>query len=171
MKLLLKYAWTGAVVFGFVLAGAGLFMVNEGRAAYSEVRDTLAAERIVTAEDAEIPLAPVTGPAEAKAQAEVIRKHVLATTGGKTYAELERTDPNRAVYLNSVTLRTALMQSYMAFKIADLVQGVGVLVALLGLSHVVLGLYLGVVLPRLREREAGGSKAPRTRLVAQPAKR
>lgn len=171
MKLVLKYAWVGAIVFGFVLAGAGLFMVNEGRAAYSEVRDTLAAERIVTAEDAAVPLAPVTGPAEAKAQAEIIREHVLRTTGGKTYAELDRSDPNRTLYLNSVTLRTALMQSYMAFKIADLVQGVGVLVALLGLSHVVLGLYLGVILPRLRESQAEAGGGARGRLVAQPAKR
>jgi hypothetical protein len=145
MDFIRNRAWIGAVVFGVVLIGAGLFMVREARAAHDEVTDTLAAERIVSAEDADIPLAAVTGPAEAKAQAEAIRTHMLKTTNGKTYAEMDRTDPNRAQYLNSVTLRTALMESYMAFKIAELVQGVGLIVAALGASQVVLGAYLGLI--------------------------
>ena len=58
---------------------------------------------------------------------------------------MDRDDPARATYLNSVTLRTALMESYMAFKTADLVMGVGVIVALLGLSHVALGGFLGLM--------------------------
>jgi hypothetical protein len=134
-------------------------MVGEARQAQDEVRDTLAAERIVTAEDAEIPLAPVTGPDEAKAQADIIFQHALRITGGKTYAELARDDPNRATYLNSVTLRTALMQAYLAFKVSDLVLGVGIIVALLGLSHVVLGLYLGLVtVPAARRAAAAGGQ-------------
>ena len=145
MKLITKYAWVGAVAFGVVLFGAGVFMVSESRAAYRDVRDSLAAERIITSEDADIPLAPVTGPAQARAQADAIQAHALRITEGKTYAELERDDPRRATYLQAVTLRTALMESYLAFKVADLVQGVGVIVALLGLSHVVLGLYLGLI--------------------------
>ena len=145
VKEIRKWAWLGAIVFGIALVGAGLFMVSEARAAHDEVKDTLSSERIVTAEDAGVPLAPVTGPEEAKAQAEVIRKHTLELTGGKTYAELDRTDPNRATYLNSVTLRTALMESYLAFKVADLVMGVGIIVALVGLSHVALGIYLAVI--------------------------
>jgi hypothetical protein len=38
------------------------------------------------------------------------------------------------------------MESYLAFKIADLVLGVGLIVALLGGSQIVLGLYLGFIL-------------------------
>jgi len=76
----------------------------------------------------------------------------LKTTEGKTYAEMDRNDPNRAQYLNSVTLRTALMESYLAFKIAQLVQGVGLIVTLLGGSQVVLGAYLGLVARAGRER-------------------
>src|SRR5438552_13660607 len=88
LNIIGRWAWVGAVVFGLVLAGAGLFMVREGRNAHNEVRDTLSSERIVTPEDAGIPTAPVTGPEEAKAQADVIREHILTITGGKTYAEL-----------------------------------------------------------------------------------
>ena len=129
MQVVLKWGWAGAVVFGLVLAVAGGYMVREARQAHDEVRDTLSSERIITAEDADIPLAAVTGPEEAKAQADAVRAHTLKITGGKTYAELARDDPNRATYLNSITLRTALMESYLAFKIADLVAGVGIIVS------------------------------------------
>jgi hypothetical protein len=161
MEFIKQRAWIGAIVFGVVLIGAGLYMVSEGRTANDDVKDTLAAERIVSAEDAGIPLAPVTGPAEAKAQADAIRTHMLKTTNGKTYAELDRNDPNRAQYLNSVTLRTALMESYMAFKIAQLVQGIGLIIALLGASQVVLGAYLGLV-SRPSAQQAAAATATRT---------
>ena len=154
MKFITRWAWIGAIGFGIVLVVSGLFMVREARLAYRDVRDALAAERIVTAEDAEIPLAPVNGPAEAKAQADAIQMHVLKTTEGKTYAELPRDDPRRATYLQAVTLRTALMESYLAFKVSDLVMGMGVIVAMLGLSHVVLGAYLGLVTAPAKRREA-----------------
>jgi hypothetical protein len=148
MKLLLKWAWLGAIGFGLILVASGAFMVLEGRAAHDDVRDALAGEKIITAEDAEIPLAEVDSASEAKAQADVIRKHALEISGGKTYAEMDRTDPNRATYLNSVTLRTALMESYLAFKVGDLVVGMGIIVVLLGLSHVALGAFLGLVVLR-----------------------
>ena len=145
MTSVIRWAWLGAVAFGVILVGAGIFMIAEGRSAHDEVRDTLADERIITAEDAEIPLAEVDSAEEAQAQADIIREHALAASGGKTYAELDREDPARAVYLNSVTLRTALMESYLAFKVSDLVAGMGVIVVLLGLSHVALGIFLGLV--------------------------
>lgn len=151
MKLMAKWGWIGLVGFGAVLFVSGLFMVTQGMAARDEVRDALVDERIITSEKADIPLAPVTGAAEAKAQADIIKKDVLEMTGGRTYAELDRADPNRNTYLTSITLRTALMQSYMAFKVADLVMGVGSLVAVLGLAQAVLGLYLGFVVVRRSE--------------------
>ena len=142
---LLRWAWIGAILFGLGLVGAGFFMVAQGRMAHDDVRDALSAERIVTPEDAALPNTPVTGPAEAKAQADAIWTHVMTQTGGRTYAELAREDPLRTTYLQSVTLRTALMESYLAFKVADLVVGVGLIVALLGASQVVLGVYLGLL--------------------------
>ena len=154
MTGIFKRSWIGALLLGIALIGAGAFMVYEGRSAHNEVRDTLADEKIVSSEDAGIPVAPVTGPAEAKAQAEAIKTHMLTTTGGKTYAEMDRNDPNRAQYLNSVTLRTALMESYTAFKTADLVAGVGIIVILLGGSQIALGLYLGFLAKPERERAA-----------------
>jgi hypothetical protein len=159
MTAILKWAWLGAIVFGVVLVGAGVFMVYEGRQAHDDVTDTLADERILTSEEAEIPLAAVDSADEAKAQADVIREHALEASGGRTYAELPRDDPARATYLNSVTLRTALMQSYMAFRVADLVMGVGAIVVLLGLSHIALGSYLGLAVLRRGPGVAGSGAA------------
>jgi hypothetical protein len=159
MSFIIKWAWVGAVAFGLVLVGSGVFMVSEARSAHDEVRDALIDERIITAEDAEIPLAKIDTAAEAKAEAEVIKAHALKTTEGKTYAELDRADPRRATYLQAVTLRTALMESYLAFKVSDLVAGVGVIVALLGSSHVVLGLYLGLVTAPAQQRATASNKA------------
>jgi hypothetical protein len=159
MEFIKKWAWLGAVGFGILLVGSGLFMVREARLAHNDVRDALAAERIVTPEDAEIPLAPVDSAAEAKAQADIIQTHALRTTEGKTYSELARDDPRRGTYLQAVTLRTALMESYLAFKVADLVQGIGIIVVLLGASHVVLGAYLGLVTAPARERQVAARTA------------
>jgi hypothetical protein len=50
------------------------------------------------------------------------------------------------------------MESYLAFKVADLVQGVGIIVALLGASHVVLGVYLGLAM-RIAGRKAEAATA------------
>jgi hypothetical protein len=155
MKLVTRWSWLGAIAFGIVLIGSGGYMVSEGRSAHDDVRTALADERIITSEDSEIPLAEVDSAETAKAQADIIRQHALATTGGKTYAELDRNDPARATYLNSVTLRTALMESYLAFKVADLVVGVGIIVALLGASHIVLGIFLGQLMMRRAESPAG----------------
>jgi hypothetical protein len=149
----------GAIVFGVVLVGAGAYMAYEGRVAHNDVRDALADERIISSKDAEIPLANVDSAAEAKAQADIIRVHALEQSGGLTFAEMDSDDPARAVYLNSVTLRTALMESYMAFKTADLVTGVGAIVILLGLSQIALGGFLGLMVLKPSDAAESSAKA------------
>jgi hypothetical protein len=168
MKLLAKWGWLGLVAFGLVLVISGLFMVFQGKSARDEVTNSLADERIITSQNAEIPMAKVTGPDEAKAQAEVIKQDVLKMTGGKTFAELDRSDPNRNTYVTSIALRTALMQSYMAFKVADLVIGVGALVAVLGLAQAVLGLYLGFVVVKRPQPSVESTVLPDTSSRGSP---
>jgi hypothetical protein len=160
MQTFAKWGWLGLVAFGLILVGSGLFMIYEGKQARDDVTNTLAAERIITSENAEIPLVRVTGPEEAKAQADIIKEDALRATGGKTWAELDRNDPNRQTYLTSVTLRTALMQSYIAFKVADLVMGVGALVAVLGAAQAVLGLYLGFIVVKRPEPSVDATVQP-----------
>ncbi len=124
--------WVAPLVLGAVFIGAGVYMVVEGRDAKNEVRDAILRENITTSQDARIPNVQVDDATTARAQAEVIEKHVSELTGGKTYAELARDDPNRPVVLNSVSLRTALNQAVMGFKVSDLVIGLGAFMVVIG---------------------------------------
>ncbi len=122
---------------GMLLASTALFaggatMVYMGYDARNDVQAQLAAEKITTSKDAAIPNAFVDSAEEALAQADVIQKHTLERTEHKTYADMAKEDPNREFYLKAVTLRTALSLSYMGFKVADLVMGVGALFMLAG---------------------------------------
>jgi hypothetical protein len=120
---------------------AGPYMVYRGFDARNQVRAELKAEHIVTPEDASIPNAPVVDARTAKAQADIIKKHTLEATGGKTYAQLERTDPVRATAFQGDALRAALLSSVLAWNVANLVIGLGFLVFALG----IVGLFVGLV--------------------------
>src|SRR4051812_39982792 len=104
MKQMAKWGWLGLVAFGLVLVVSGLYMIYEGKSARDDVTASLSDERIVGAQNTDIANEKVTGPDEAKAQAEKIKQDVLNMTGGKTYAELDRNDPNRNTDLTSITL-------------------------------------------------------------------
>ena len=123
-----------AVLLSVVLVGAGGVMLVQGFDARAQVRASLVAERITTHDDAAIPSVPVDSAATALAQAEIIQQHALEATEGRTWADMDREDPQRPFYLQAVTLRTSLMSAYMAFKLADLVIGLGVLFVVVGLG-------------------------------------
>jgi hypothetical protein len=133
--------WSGTAT---VLAGAGL--VSLGLWARREVRTTLARERITSPAGAQ----PVTSGTAARSLAEVIRESTLEASRGHTYSEIElyldadgnptsrredalldeRTgepveNPKHALWVQSTTLQTALMQAYMGSRIAELTIGLG----------------------------------------------
>ena len=66
--------------------------------------------------------------------ADIIDKHALEATGGKTYSEMDREDPARATAFQASALRTSLYTSVMAFNVGDLVIGLGALIAVLGIA-------------------------------------
>lgn len=78
-------------------------------------------ENIVTPEDASIPKTPVRGPLTLKSQADVIRKHVLDTTEGKTYAQMSRQDENRNLWITATTLTTALHLGIITYLFSGLI--------------------------------------------------
>ena len=121
---------------------AGPYMAYRGFDARAQVRAELRAENIVTPEDASIPNARVEDARTAQAQADIIKEHTLKATGGKTYAQLERTDPARATAFQGDMLRTALLSSVLAWNVANLVIGLGALVFALGLVLAAIGLYI-----------------------------
>lgn len=140
-----------ATVLSLVLVGTGAVLIWQGLDAKGQVREALVAEQIVTPDDAAIPGVPVDSAATAKAQADIIQAHVLETTGGETWATLDRDDPLRETYLSAVTLRTSLMSAYMAFKLADLVTGLGALFLALGLGG---GVASGFALRQSQSRQS-----------------
>ncbi|MEK8225199.1 aromatic ring-opening dioxygenase LigA [Oerskovia sp. M15] len=107
-----------------LLAGAGTWIT---------ISSQLSAERVTVSEDASMFAgSQVRGPLTAYAQAEVINKHALAASEGKTYAELGKDDPTRATVMNGSFLRASLFTSVVSYGVSALVMGLGVLFGLLG---------------------------------------
>ncbi len=128
--------WIAVAALGLAFVVAGLFMVSEGMEAKDLVRDRLIAEEITTSSSATIPDARVDNVATAESQEALITDHTLGSLG--PYSSLERGSPERATYIDGVTLRTALNMAIMGFRISDLVIGIGAFVAVVGLANVLL---------------------------------
>ncbi|HWL49508.1 MAG TPA: aromatic ring-opening dioxygenase LigA [Acidimicrobiia bacterium] len=112
----------------------GVLLVIGGIGTWVVVSNTLADQKIVTSDDACLPGRTVQDPFTAYCQASVIQKHTLETTGGLTYAELDREDPLREVAMNSAFLQSSLFTSIVAFGVAAMAVGMGVLFILIGLG-------------------------------------
>ena len=126
-------AWWVAILAGIAFAVGGGYTITRGFDARSEVRSALAAENITTPADASIPNAPVLSHQTAHAQADVILKHMLEATGGKTYSQLERTDPARQTAFTASTLRASLLSAALAWHTAELAMGFGLFMLVIGL--------------------------------------
>lgn len=122
-----------ARVIGIISAVAGLVLIIAGGVTWGSVSSHLADENITVSEDAaNFAGQPVTTPWTAFAQADIINHHALEATGGKTYAELDREDPLRDTAMNASFLRASLFTSVVAFGVAALVMGLGVMFILVG---------------------------------------
>lgn len=120
-------------VVAMILMIAGAAMVLAGGSTYAMVSNQLEAERITVSEDAaRFAGQAVTGPFTAYQEALIIEKHALEATGGKTYAQLDREDPLRAVAMDGSLLRASLFTSVVAFGLSALVIISGVIFLLLG---------------------------------------
>ncbi len=148
MKGLLKISSVLAVLVGVVVVGVGICGVVF---TYQNV----AREKIVTTEDASIPNADVRDPMTLNSQADIIRKHTLEATEGKTYAEMPQkvakvdatgsavldSDgkpvmvPNAArnIWVTATTLTTALNLGIMAYMVSGLAILFGLVLIWLGL--------------------------------------
>ena len=122
-----------ARTIGLVVMVAGVVFAVAGVVTWFVVADQLAAENITVSEDAEfLAGSEVTGPFAAYSQAQVINKHALEATEGKTYAELDREDPARQTAMQASFLRSSLFTSVVAFGVAALATVLGILLVLIG---------------------------------------
>lgn len=113
----------------------GVLLVLGGIATWILVSTTLSDQNITVADDATMFAGEqVNGPLDAYFQADIIEKHTLESTNGMTYAELDREDPLRAVAMNSAFLQTSLFTSILAFGVAAMAIGMGLLFVLIGLG-------------------------------------
>lgn len=121
------------VAIALVLAGA--FLVVAGSMTYYLVHRELADEHIVVSDDAEnLAGDDVDGPFSAYSEATVIKTHAADIADGRTYAQLDREDPRRQQVMTASFLRASLFTSVVAFGVAALVIGLGVLFVLLGIA-------------------------------------
>ncbi|MEX2533132.1 MAG: hypothetical protein WD360_04130 [Nitriliruptoraceae bacterium] len=122
-----KFASIGAVVLGALMLIASI-------ATWTLVSSTLSDQQITTPSDACMPDQQVRGPFTAYCQADIIQKHTMDSTGGLTYAQLDREDPLRGVAMNSSFLQASLFTSILAFGTSAMAGAVGLLFILIGLG-------------------------------------
>lgn len=122
-----KAASIGSIVLG-------ILMVLGGITTWWVVADTLADQKITTSDDACLPGRTVADPFTAYCQAKVIDRHALEATGGLRYAELAQDDPLRQVASQASFLQASLFTSILAFGVAAMATGMGVLFILIGLG-------------------------------------
>jgi hypothetical protein len=146
------------MVMGIAFLAAGAYTVNRRFDAKDEVKSELIAQDITTPDDASIPGVRVDSVATARSMADIIDHHMREATNGETYAEMGRflaadgtetndaslaqmdangnpvANPLRNVAFQASSLRTSLFSSVMAFEIANLVIGLGALLAALGIA-------------------------------------
>lgn len=157
----------GGVVAGVMLILFGAGAIYAGVDGRERVRDDLAREQIVGTPDSSIPGQKVDTGKEAEAFANVMRKHTLAITGGKTYSELGRyldakgqptndeklaakdpssgkpvENPLRNVWVTETALTTALNVAYFAESITIFAIIMGLALLLTGFGFLVLTLRL-----------------------------
>lgn len=115
------------------IVGGVLLLIVVGVVAWIGVTTQLTAESITIPDDAAaFQGQQVTGPFTAYVQADIISKHALEASGGKTYAELGQDDPVRATVMNASFLRASLFTSVVAYGVALFAAGMGVLAILFG---------------------------------------
>ncbi len=111
----------------------GILLILVAVIAWIGVTNQLMAENITIPDDAAaFQGQQVTGPFTAFVQADVINKHALEASGGKTYAELAQDDPVRETVMQASFLRASLFTSVVAYGVALFAAGMGVLAILFG---------------------------------------
>src|SRR4051795_7277063 len=87
MRKLFRYGGFAASLILVAIGIGAIYMGVDGR---STVRSDLAREQIVGTPDSTIPNQKVDTGSEAKAFADVMRKHTMEATGNQTYAQMGR---------------------------------------------------------------------------------
>ncbi len=190
MQPFMKYA---GILASVVLIAFGVGSMYTGLSGRSEVRDTIAKEKIVGTPDMDAQIAgkPVNTGADAKLFADGIRKHTLEATDGQVYAEMPRyltaagkpTNDEKAaavdkktgapvenaarnIWVTGTALSTALNTSFFAESVATFAIVMGLALFLIGVGFLVMIFRL----PLETAEAAARRKTPSAKLAApEPA--
>jgi hypothetical protein len=122
-------------IIAIIAIVAGAFSIVAGGVTYYVVHRELADQHITVSDDAaNMAGEDVTGPFTAYAQAMAIKEHAIKAGGGKTYAELPQDDPARQTVMTADFLQASLFTSVVAFGVAVLAMGLGVMFVLFGVA-------------------------------------
>lgn len=122
-------------ILAVVVIVAGVVFIVAGIGSWMAVKAQLSAENITVSADAgRFAGEPVDGPFTAYEEANVINKHALEATGGKTYAELDRDDPARQTAMTASFLRASLFTSVLAFGVSAMAGGLGLVLIIIGVA-------------------------------------
>src|SRR4051794_39038191 len=123
----------GVRVLSLLVIIAGALLIAAGAVTWYEVSRQLGDEHIVVSDDASHFAGDrVQDPITAFTQADTIRKHSLAASGGQTYAQLAQNDPVRQTVMTASFLRASLFTSVVSFGVAAFAVIVGVLMIIIG---------------------------------------
>jgi hypothetical protein len=112
---------------------AGVILAVGGATTWFTVQSNLADERVTVSEDSpRFANDKVDGPFTAFQEAQMIEKHYLEATKGKTYAELDREDPIRETAMDASFLRASLFTSVVSFGVAAMAFGLGIALVAVG---------------------------------------
>src|SRR3954447_25944426 len=185
MRKLFRY---GGFAASLVLVAIGIGAIYMGVDGRSTVRHDLAREQIVGTPDSTIPNQKVDTGSEAKAFADVMRKHTLEATKGQTYAQMGRfldangkpTNDEKSAAINPTTkqpvenglrnlwvtetaLTTALNTSYFAESVANFAIVMGAALLLAGLGF---GVLTSTLLPGTEREGIGATQTDPTAVAA-----
>jgi hypothetical protein len=153
----------GGVAASIVLIAMSIGLIGVGVAGRDTIRDDLAREQIVGTPDSSIPGQKVDTGSEARAFADVMRKHTLEATDNQTYAQMGRfldesgkatedeaaaakdpktgepvENPARNIWISSTAFQTALNTAYFAESVSTFVIAMGGALLLVGIGFLVL---------------------------------
>jgi hypothetical protein len=161
-----KFFVVGGVAAGVILSGFGTASIVVGVNGRSEVRDSIAREKIVGTPDMKgVANKKITTGSEARLFANGMRKHTLEATNDRTFSQMGRfltaqgdetndetkaaVDPKsgqpvenaaRNIWVTSTALSTALNTSYFAEQVATFSIAMGISLLLTGIGFLVLTL-------------------------------
>ena len=114
---------------------SGIVFFVAGIVTYGLVSSTLSSQKITVSDDANMFAGQtISQPWQAYAQANVINKHALEASGGKTYAEMDKDDPKRETVMTASFLQASLFTSVVAFGVAALAAVLGILLVIIGMA-------------------------------------